>query len=91
MEEILKQFKKGNRNYEIVKRLIDSGGGVVSCRELIATSVFNPMKVAILNKPEIYKKEKDLLEKNVNQARRKIDGFNIVKNKKLDGYYMVAL
>lgn len=96
--EILKQFKKGDRNYQIMECLINAGGEVVDSRILIQASMINPTRgkvvdsfPGILNDPRILKKERELLSANINRINNKLEGFNIISNRKEKGYCLVVL
>ena len=90
MEELLNQFRKGSRSFIIVKRLIEQGGEPVARRELIVLSVLNPVKRVILNRPELYVREKEMLKHTISKLRPKLNkmDYDIAFNRHEDGYYL---
>lgn len=96
--ELIEQFKKGNRNYEILKTLIDAGGETITTKDLILLSINNKARTEVieafpemLNDSRVYEKEVEMLKHSIDKLKKKIEGFNIVFDRKGKGYRLIAL
>ena len=89
-KQLLKPYKPGNLNYEILRLLWDAKK-VVSYKDLMVLK--NPLISVLLDNPKIYKLEREKLKANIKKLNRQIElrGFLIKANRKKEGYVLKEL
>jgi len=89
---LLKKYKPGNKNYEILSALIKERK-TVSYKDLFLQSEPNPVKkILAMENPELWKKEKRKLNFNIyrlNRENKRI--FEIRSNQKKQGYCLKVI
>lgn len=88
---LLKRYKPGDRNYEILQTLIRSKG-VVKYKDLALQSEPNSVKRLLLEQPQIWEKEKVKLKYLVYRLNREMKaGYKIKANQKKCGYVLKSI